>query len=62
MVSAFFFLNLAPTSPRALHEYIYVLSFGLQELEEVGGMEELEKEINRRIKSSDSSWIMTAIL
>ncbi|RVW43259.1 Beta-carotene 3-hydroxylase 1, chloroplastic [Vitis vinifera] len=33
----------------------YGLFLGPMELEEVGGMEELEKEINRRIKSSDSS-------
>nr|AAM77007.1 beta-carotene hydroxylase [Vitis vinifera] len=33
----------------------YGLFLGPMELEEVGGMEELEKEISRRIKSSDSS-------
>ena len=29
----------------------------VQEIEEVGGLEELEKEINRRAKSYKNSWL-----
>lgn len=34
----------------------------MQELEEVGGMEELEKEVNRRIRHSKGSWMIDLIV